>query len=37
MDAATLKACCVALAVLTGEQRKPDPDAWLRRLDELLP
>jgi hypothetical protein len=33
---ATQRACCVALSVLTGEDRKPDPEVWLRRLDELL-
>jgi hypothetical protein len=35
-DAATQRACCVALTVITGEDRKPDPEEWLRRLDELL-
>lgn len=36
-DAATQKACCVALVILTGEERKPDTEVWLHRLDELLP
>jgi hypothetical protein len=35
-DDATVKACCVALVILTGEERKPDAEAWLHRLDELL-
>jgi hypothetical protein len=35
-DPATLRACCVALNVLTGEDRNPDPKSWLARLDEIL-
>jgi hypothetical protein len=35
-DVAMQRACCVALSVLTDEDRKPDPQEWLRRLSELL-
>src|SRR5262249_19318342 len=35
-DEATVKACCTALVILTSEERKPDAEAWLHRLDELL-
>ena len=35
-DVATQRACCVALSVLTDEDRKPDAQEWLRRLSELL-
>jgi hypothetical protein len=35
-DAATQRACCVAASVLTDEDRKPDPQEWLKRLAELI-
>jgi hypothetical protein len=35
-DLATQTACCVALVILTGEERPADAAAWLPRLDELL-
>lgn len=37
IDVATHRACCVALSVITDEDRKPDPQEWLKRLSELLP
>jgi hypothetical protein len=37
IDVATQRACCVALSVITDEDRKPEPQEWLKRLGELLP
>jgi hypothetical protein len=35
-DVATQRACCVALAAVTDEDRKPEPQEWLKRLGELI-